>query len=63
MTRASLILFASVHFAAVISAILAAYALAASRAHALFRSARAMRLARRAAGGAIAGAAGQPRAT
>ncbi len=43
--------------AVVISATLAAYALAANRARALFRSARAMRFARRAAGGAMAGVA------
>ena len=41
----------------VISATLVAYALAANRARALFRSARAMRFARRAAGGAMAGVA------
>ena len=41
----------------VISCTLAAYALAANRARALFRSARAMRFARRAAGGAMAGVA------
>ncbi len=61
MTPASLILFAAVYFAAasaaVISATLAAYALAANRARALLRSARAMRFARRAAGGAMAGVA------
>ncbi len=43
--------------AVVISCTLAAYALAANRARALFRSARAMRFARRAASGAIAGVA------
>ena len=43
--------------AVVISCTLAAYALAASRARALFRSARAMRFAHRAAGGAMAGVA------
>ena len=41
----------------VISSTLAAYALAANRARALFRSARAVRFARRAAGGAMAGVA------
>ena len=41
----------------VISCTLAAYALAANRARALFRSARAMRFAHRAAGGAMAGVA------
>ena len=43
--------------AVVISCTLAAYALAANRARALFRSARAMRFARRSAGGAMAGVA------
>ncbi len=43
--------------AVVISCTLAAYALAANRARALFRSARAMRFAHRAAGGAMAGVA------
>ena len=43
--------------AVVISSTLAAYALAANRARALFRSARAMRFAHRAAGGAMAGVA------
>jgi threonine/homoserine/homoserine lactone efflux protein len=43
--------------AVVISCTLATYALAANRARALFRSARAMRLVRRAAGGAMAGVA------
>ncbi len=43
--------------AIVISCTLAAYALAANRARALFRSARAMRFAHRAAGGALAGVA------
>jgi threonine/homoserine/homoserine lactone efflux protein len=43
--------------AIVMSCTLAAYALAANRARALFRSARAMRFAHRAAGGALAGAA------
>ena len=41
----------------VIAATLAAYALAANRARALFRSARAMRIAHRAAGGVMAGVA------
>ncbi len=43
--------------AVVISSTLAAYALTANRARALFRSARAMRFARRAAGGTMAGVA------
>ena len=43
--------------AVVISATLSAYALAANRARALLRSTRAMRLARRAAGGVLAGVA------
>ena len=41
----------------VIASTLAAYALAANRARALFRSARAMRIAHRAAGGVMAGVA------
>ncbi len=41
----------------VIASTLAAYALAANRARALFRSARAMRIVHRAAGGVMAGVA------